>query len=176
MIEIPADAIGRDTLRGEIAAQAAHIDKLEAALLPLAEVPISSNSTGSTMDGITRQSVVEARKLLGIRYGLVTDEATVAETMPSWRRWLANARPSRHGRPADICMYYAGYLAGSMYVERRHDEAKPMDRDKPDVAAAALAAAEDGLVYLVQVKMGPSNFRYYAIRANTNAAAAAAAN
>lgn len=167
----PVLAVPRDELRGEIANQGARITELEAALLPLAEVPISVNYAGPTMDGITRKSVTTARKLLGIRYGLVTDEATIAETMSAWQRWIANARGGSQGRPADICMYYAGYLAGSMYRARQRTGSLDVEVSKPKVAEAAFAAAKAGLVHLVQVKMGPDNYRYYAIRSSAAAAA-----
>jgi len=173
MIAIPDHAVSGSALREEIANQQRHIDSLEAALMPLAELPVSANYDGPLPGGIPRHAVTAARHVLGIHYGLVTDEATAAMTIPAWQRWLANAKPAAPGRPASICLYYSGYLAGSMYVPRSHGAGRPADIEvkKPRVAEAAWEASEDGLVHLVQVKVAPSDYRYYAIRANPAAVA-----
>jgi len=163
MIEIPDHAILGSALREEIAQQQRHINNLEAALLPLAEAVPRLNGAEDDEPlaaGISRTDVAVARKLLGVGMSMDTDSATVAETLPSFKRWLANAAPGER------CMYYAGFVAGSMYVVRRHGDPKPSERAKPPVAAEAMDASDHGLVHLVQVKMAPSNYRYYAIRAN----------
>ena len=156
-------AVPRDALRAEITAQLGRITALESALLPLAEAPVNVHDDAPPAAGISRADVAAARRLLGIGTSMDTDSATVAETMPAWRRWLANAQPG------DKCMYYAGFLAGSMYIIKRKGEPTPTERTKPPVAAEALDACDHGLVHLVQVKMAPSNYRYYAIRAGAAA-------
>lgn len=155
-----------NALRDEIAHLQSHVSRLEMLLLPLAQVPISVTYAGPNADGLDRQAVIDARSALGLRYGLVTDEATFAETLQAFQRWLANARPGAGDRPADLCMYLDGYLAGSMYVASTHANGRDGAVEKPPVATAAMTAAEAGLVHLVQVKLAEGRYRYYAIRAS----------
>jgi hypothetical protein len=87
-------------------------------------------------------------------------------TKTEFRAWLARAKPGEQ------IEYHRGHLiwdrspASGLTENARRALAR--------VADAALKAAEDGLVHLVQRRNGPLDFNYLAIRASRRASAAPA--
>jgi hypothetical protein len=77
-------------------------------------------------------------------------------TAKDFRSWLASARAG------DRFAYYFGFLAlGTDLDGRRLPE--PACRDALVVARAAWAAADRGLVHLVQRRLGENRFEYLAV-------------
>jgi hypothetical protein len=89
--------------------------------------------------------------------------------LPSARRFLAWLE---RGQPGEALVYHRGLLA--------HDRARPdltetERRQVARIADAAFAAAEEGRVHLVQLRHGPFDFSYLAIKTGPAATPAAGA-
>jgi hypothetical protein len=70
--------------------------------------------------------------------------------------WVAQAEPS------ETLVYHRGFLAFDA-IARLSDLQPERQRALRDVAVAAMRAAEQDLVHLVQARLGPGQFAYIAI-------------